>query len=390
MKNSWRSSQQLRGNQIADDNHTLPLFIAGILMDKSTCKLGLIGCGSIAQAVHLNILTRLPGVELVALAEPDPQRQASAQRQAPSAVAFADYRVLLERSKVDGVVICLPSALHAEAAIAALDHGKHVYLEKPVAVSTEEAAAVVTAWQQAGVVGMIGFNYRFSPQYIAAKAAIQSGQLGELVSARSVFSYPVGTAPAWKQKRASGGGILLDLALHDIDLARFLFDAEVQTVAAEVRSHRYEDDTAALQFQLTNGVMFQLFTSMSTIDEARWEIYGQSGKLIADRYQETAIQIIPPQRPLSRRAQLGVSLQAALRRLNWRKIIAPTLEPSYQGALAAFVEAMQLGQPVRPDFTDGLRALAVIEAAETAARSGSVVSLAGEGRSRSPNPVPAV
>ncbi|MEO1300605.1 MAG: Gfo/Idh/MocA family oxidoreductase, partial [Cyanobacteria bacterium J06636_16] len=317
-------------------------------------------------------------------------RQASAQRQAPSAVAFADYRVLLERSKVDGVVICLPSALHAEAAIAALDHGKHVYLEKPVAVSTEEAAAVVTAWQQAGVVGMIGFNYRFSPQYIAAKAAIQSGQLGELVSARSVFSYPVGTAPAWKQKRASGGGILLDLALHDIDLARFLFDAEVQTVAAEVRSHRYEDDTAALQFQLTNGVMFQLFTSMSTIDEARWEIYGQSGKLIADRYQETAIQIIPPQRPLSRRAQLGVSLQAALRRLNWRKIIAPTLEPSYQGALAAFVEAMQLGQPVRPDFTDGLRALAVIEAAETAARSGSVVSLAGEGRSRSPNPVPAV
>ena len=359
-------------------------------MRKSTCKLGLIGCGSIAQAVHLNILTRLPGVELVALAEPDPQRQASAKREAPSAVAFSDYHALLEQSNVDGVVICLPSALHGAAAIAALDQGKHVYLEKPIAVSTEEADAVVTAWQRAGVIGMIGFNYRFSPQYIAAKKAIQLGQLGELVSARSVFSYPVGTAPAWKQNRASGGGILLDLALHDIDLARFLFDTEVQTVAAEVRSHRYEDDTAALQFQLTNGVMFQLFTSMSTIDEARWEIYGQGGKLIADRYQETAIQVIPPHRPNSRRAQLSISMQSALQRLNWHKIIAPTLEPSYQGSLAAFVEAIQSGQSVHPDFTDGRRALAVIEAAETAAKSGAVISLADiEMRSLSSNPIPA-
>ena len=370
-------------------------------MRKSTCKIGLIGCGSIAPAVHLNILERLPGVELVALAEPDPQRQASAKRQAPSAETYADYRALLERSDIDGVVICLPSALHAEAAIAALGQGKHVYLEKPIGVSMQEARAVVSAWQQADVIGMIGFNYRFSPQYAAAKAAIQSGRLGELISARSVFSYPVGTAPAWKQKRATGGGILLDLALHDIDLARFLFDAEVKTVAAEVRSHRYEDDTAAIQCQLTNGVMFQLFTSMSTIDEARWEIYGQGGKLIADRYQETAIQIIPPQRATSRREQLGVSVRSAMRSMNWRKIVSPTLEPSYQGALTAFVEALQTGKSANsgaagsgftgPDFMDGLRALAVIEAAETAAKSGAVVAMADvatEMESPAANPVP--
>ena len=381
-------------------------------MSKSICKLGLVGCGSIAQAVHLNILAQLPGVELVALAEPDPQRQSSANRRVPSARAYADYRALLESADIDGVVICLPSALHAEATLAALAHGKHVYLEKPIGVSMPEARAVVSAWQQAGVVGMIGFNYRFSPQYAAAKAAIQAGQLGEIISARSVFSYPVGTAPAWKQKRATGGGILLDLALHDVDLARFLFDAEVETVAAEVRSHRYEDDTAAIQCQLNNGVMFQLFTSMSTVDEARWEIYGQGGKLIADRYQETAIQIIQPQRATSRREQLNVSVRSALRSLNLRKIIAPTLEPSYQGALTAFVEAVQSAQAMDsgftgsastesgsmgagfagPDFMDGLQALAVIEAAETAAKSGTVVAMADAAAGRSPvfNPAPAL
>ncbi|MEM1369734.1 MAG: Gfo/Idh/MocA family oxidoreductase [Cyanobacteria bacterium P01_H01_bin.15] len=344
-------------------------------MPNSPCKVGLIGCGAIAQAVHLEALTRLPGVEVVALAEPDPERQAAAQKRAKSAVTFSDYRDLLAHPGLEGVVICLPSALHADAAIAAFEQGKHVYLEKPIGIELTEAKAVVNAWQQAGTVGMIGFNYRFNPIYQAAKRAIQAGEIGELVSARSVFSYPVGTSPNWKQRRASGGGILLDLALHDVDLARYLFDAEVETVSALVRSHRYEDDTAALQMQLTNGVVFQLSTSMSTVDEACWEICGQEGKLVADRYRETQLEIMSAHRPSSRRQQLGISLQGALRRLNPRKILNPTLELSYQGALAQFVTAMQSGQSVQPDLNDGLIALKVIAAAETAAQTGKVVSL---------------
>jgi len=356
-------------------------------MSNPICKLGLIGCGSIAQAVHLDILTRLPQVKLVALAEPDPDRRAQVQRRAPGAIALPDYQALLDHPDVDGVVVCLPSALHATVAIAALERGKHVYLEKPIAVSSAEAEAVIAAWEKAQVVGMIGFNYRFSPLYQAAKAAIQAGRLGELVSARAVFSYPPGTSPLWKQKRASGGGILLDLALHDIDLARFLFDTEIETIAAELRSHLYEDDTAALQLGLSNGLVVQIFTSMSTVDEARWEIYGQQGKLTADRYRETHIEITPSHRPSSRTAQLRTSLGRAVRSLNPRRILAPTLEPSYQGAIAHFVAAIQTGQPVQPDFQDGLRALAMIEAAETSARTGRVISVVKEPAGVASSPV---
>ncbi|MEM9002159.1 MAG: Gfo/Idh/MocA family oxidoreductase [Cyanobacteria bacterium P01_F01_bin.86] len=356
-------------------------------MPSSTCKVGLIGCGAIAQAVHLEILARLSNIEVVALAEPDPQRRAMAQKRVKSATAFSDYKDLLAHPGLEGVVICLPSALHAEAAIAAFEQGKHVYLEKPIGINLTEANAVVAAWQQAGTVGMVGFNYRFNPLYQATKRLIQAGAIGELVSARSVFSYPVGTSPAWKQRRVSGGGILLDLALHDVDLARYLFEAEVETVAALVRSHRYEDDTAALQIQLTNGVLFQLSTSMSTVDEACWEICGQGGKLIADRYRETQLEVLPAHRPNSRRQQLGVSLRGALRQLNLRKILYPTLEPSYQGALAEFVTAMQSGQSVQPDLTDGLKALRVITAAETAAQTGNVVSLEDFAEATQPVPV---
>src|SRR6185369_3910139 len=96
-------------------------------------KVGLIGCGQIVRLVHLNILTRLPDVELVALAEIDPLRRESAHRVAPAAVCYEDPHRLLEQSDIEAVVICLPNALHAGIAAAALEKGKHVYLEKPVA-----------------------------------------------------------------------------------------------------------------------------------------------------------------------------------------------------------------------------------------------------------------
>jgi predicted dehydrogenase len=163
-----------------------------------TLKLGLIGCGRIVRLVHLKILTSLPDVELVALAELDPQRREEAKKLAPKAVVFTDYQQLLKMPDVKAVVICLPPALHAEATVAALEHGKHIYVEKPIAISLDEARAVLIAWRRASVVVTMGFNYRFNLLYQAARRHIQSSSLGKLVGARSVFSTALRTLPAWK------------------------------------------------------------------------------------------------------------------------------------------------------------------------------------------------
>ena len=270
-------------------------------------KIGLIGCGRIVELVHLNVLRALPDVELVALAESDSQRRESASQRAPGVLALSDYQDLLARPQVEAVLICLPNALHAEAAVAAFDQGKHVYLEKPLATNLDEAHRVLMAWRRAGKVGMIGFNLRFNPLYQALQRHLQSGRLGPLVSARSVFSTSTRPLPQWKQARHSGGGVLLDLASHHVDLVHFLFNQPVRKVTATVRSQRCEGDSAMLQLRLADDVLVQSFFSMSAVEEECFEIYGQAGKLAIDRYVSVDVEISEPAAEFARFKRWGRS-----------------------------------------------------------------------------------
>ena len=167
-------------------------------------KVGLLGCGRIAQLVHLPVLTHLPGVELVAFAETDPERLGRASHHVPKAIAFDHYEKLLKMEEVEAVIICLPNDLHAAAAIASLQQGKHVYLEKPLATSLDEARRVLKVWQTTQLVGMIGFNYRFNPLYRVTRQHLQTGSLGNLVGARSIFSTTGRNSPHWLQTRLTG------------------------------------------------------------------------------------------------------------------------------------------------------------------------------------------
>ncbi len=327
-------------------------------------KLGLIGCGRIAQSVHLNILTSLPDVQLVALAECDSDRREEARKLAPRAVAYAGFEELLEVPEMDAVVICLPTGLHADAAVAALERRKHVYLEKPIATSLNEARKVITAWKRAGVVGMIGFNLRFHAFFQSARHHIQSGRLGQLAGVRSVLSTEVRSLPPWKQRRESGGGVLLDLASHHIDLLHYLFGQRVQKVFAQLRSQRSEHDSVMLQLELTDGLLAQSFFSFSSIEEDRFEIYGKAGKLGVNRYLSFDVEITDPTAEFARIKWLGRKLRSVFQSPYFLdKILAPSREPSYQAALLHFVTAVRNNQPASPDFLDGYRSLAVIEAA---------------------------
>jgi UDP-N-acetylglucosamine 3-dehydrogenase len=135
----------------------------------TSLRIGVIGCGRIARAVHLPVLGRLPDARVVAIAEPDEPSRAAAAALVRGATAYADYGDLLRAGGVDAVVICVPPQLHVPVATAAFDAGLHVYLEKPIAPTVAEGERLVEAWRRARKVGMIGFNFRFHPQVPRAR-----------------------------------------------------------------------------------------------------------------------------------------------------------------------------------------------------------------------------
>ncbi|HEX7941877.1 MAG TPA: Gfo/Idh/MocA family oxidoreductase [Gemmatimonadaceae bacterium] len=348
-------------------------------------RIGVIGCGRIARAVHLPVLGRLPGARVVALAEPDESSRSAASAIARGATAYADYADLLRAGGVDAVVICAPSHLHVPVATAAFDAGLHVYLEKPIALSVAEGERLVEAWRRARKVGMIGFNFRFHPQVVRLRERLRDGAIGTPLGVRAIFSILPHELPEWKRTRGSGGGVLLDLASHHIDLVHYLFaDDPVVRVFASVRSLSGEGDHAAVQLELASGLMVQLFVSLGTVDEHRIEIVGTTGKLVMDRTELVRPDHVPATQQGARARRLARAL-AALEPA--RVLRSPGMEPSFGAALGAFVWSASGNAFGGPDLLDGLRSLAVVEAAERSAASGAAEGVAWPSALPAPRPM---
>lgn len=337
--------------------------------------IGIIGCGWIANKVHIPALKSFPEVEIVAVADSNPDRRMEAGITCPGAVAVADYHQLLETPGIEAVFICLPPTLHAEVAIEALNIGKHVYVEKPIAVNSSEARTLVKVWQKTQLVAMIGYNYRFHPLYIDAKKRLQADEIGKPLCVRSVFTAPQEQIQDWKKQRRTGGGALLELASHHLDLMRFLFEAEISDVFCTIQSQHSEQDSVFLQLRLGNGMAAQSFFSIRSLEEDRMEIFGEKGKLSLDRHLSVDVEKTGEHLDLSRAGYVSRQIRSAITNPYLaRKLWQPANELSYREAIRAFLAAVR-GKPVTaPTVLDGWRSVTVIEAAEESDRTGRVTT----------------
>jgi predicted dehydrogenase len=338
-----------------------------------------VGCGRIALGVHIPALLRIPLVTIAGFAEPDPRNRDAASRLLPRAEGHPGIDPMLDAVPLDALLITSPNAMHAGAAIRALERRIHTYVEKPLATSLDDGRAVLRAWRKSTCIGMIGFNYRFNPLYEAAREYIQSGRLGEIVAIRSVFSLPPHETPAWKRDTATGGGVLFDLASHHIDLVRHLSGSEVESVLAKpiIEDGRWE--AATLEMRLTNSIVVQSFFSLAAVEDDHLEIYGRAGKLRVDRHLSLAPQLRGATNRVARREQLG-NIWRSARQLPylWSKRRAPAYEPSYEGALRSFVAAIRAGRAASPDLLDGYQSLAVVHAALESAAAGPWTEVNGD------------
>src|SRR6188472_690265 len=241
---------------------------AAVASAEHPLRVGVVGVG-VMGSNHARVFAGLPGTELVGVADPD-RKQADFVARTLGCVAVSDVNELLERD-VDAVTIAAPTHLHHGMALTCIARGVHVLVEKPIASSVEEGREIIAAARREGVTLMVGHVERFNPAVEAIKNAIRGEDILSIAITR------VGPFPP----RMSNVGVVIDLAVHDIDLIRWFTDSDIIEVQPQLSSAVAErEDIALLQFRTASGVLAHINTNWLTPFKARNVTVATRGKYI--------------------------------------------------------------------------------------------------------------
>src|SRR4030081_3339187 len=231
-------------------------------------RVGVIGAG-VMGTNHARVLGGLPNTALVGIVDPLPEHRTRATEVA-GCRTFASLEELIAEG-VDAVTIAAPTHLHHEISLACIAHGIHVLVEKPIAPTVEEGRQIVAAARHAGVSLMVGHVERFNPTVEAIKQAIRAEDILSIAITR------VGPFPP----RMSNVGVVIDLAVHDIDLIRWFTGSEIAEVQPQLSSAVAErEDIALLQLRTESGVLAHIHTNWLTPFKARNVTVATRGKYI--------------------------------------------------------------------------------------------------------------
>jgi predicted dehydrogenase len=311
-------------------------------------KAAVIGVGSMGRN-HARVYNELPDVELVAVSDSDEKNAASiAERYATR--PYTDYRDLLEKEKPDAVSIAVPTALHEEVGLAALDAGVHVLMEKPIAATVESGQRLIEKARAVKKHLMIGHIVRFNPAMQALKQKLDAGELGRIYQ---IFCRRAGPFPA----RVSDVGVVIDLAPHDLDIMRFLAGSDVVRVYAETerRVHASYEDLVWGTLRFADGLVGGLEINWLTPTKIRETfVLGERGLFKVDDLTQDLY--------FFENAQAKDVSWAALATLkgvsegSMTRFAIQRFEP-LKAELQAFLKSVGNGAPVAVTGEDGLTAL---------------------------------
>lgn len=313
---------------------------------------------------------------MVAVADVDPDRLERVASQFEVERRYADFRALLEDRAVDVVVVCVPALGHADVALAALDAGKHVLVEKPLALRLDDCDRLIErATRSRGRVA-VGFNMRCHRLVRQARAAIRRGALGPIKVLSSTFTGGMryrADAPTWRTRRDLGGGVLLEQAIHHFDLWRFLLGDEVEEIFTA--SH-LEDESATVAARMAGGVLTASAYSEGTSESNEIAVFGHDGRLQVSCYRFDGFEQFSTS---SRSGDGRTRLRGAVQLLRGLPRAALTVREggewlaSYRAEWRSFVDAIERDGPVHCTLEDGRRAVQVALAAVESASAGQPV-----------------
>jgi myo-inositol 2-dehydrogenase/D-chiro-inositol 1-dehydrogenase len=250
-------------------------------------RIGIIGAGRIAN-VMANAYKSVPEAELVAVADVVRTVAETFAKKFDIPNIFETYADLLASGNVDAVLVCVPTFLHEEVSVAAAKAGKHIFCQKPMALTVEGCEAITGAAEEAQVGLQTGFMLRFTPPFVDIKEAILSGEIGTLIAIRSsVFGWE--PSADWFYDPAKGGGVLIDTIIHTLDLFRW-YAGDVETLFASGGAYVLEGarrygtpDNIMCSFRFRSGAMGDLYGSWTTgFGDKTLEVYGTNGSIFVD------------------------------------------------------------------------------------------------------------
>lgn len=332
----------------------------------ASLRIGLIGAGRIGQVHAETITRRVRGARLVAVADVNEAAARACAAQHNIARVSNDPRALLDDPSIHAVLICSSTDTHAPLIEAAAQAGKHIFCEKPIALDLAAIDRALSAVQKAGVKLQIGFNRRFDANFQRIRRAVEAGEIGEPHILHIISRDP---APPPIEYVKVSGGLFLDMAIHDFDMARFLIGSEIETVHAIGAARVDPDigaagdvDTAVTLLRFANGVLGTIDNSRRAVYgyDQRAEVFGSRGAIAANNNYPNNV-IISDAGAVRRDLPLNFFMQRYIE--------------SYQREIEAFVQAIIEDRAVPVDGEDGRMAVVVGLAAKRSLAEGRPVEV---------------
>ena len=330
-------------------------------------RVGCLGLGRMGSIYTRHLTGRVPEAELVAVADPAP---GLAQRTAAEVGVprwYEDYRELLAAPEIDAVVIATPASTHAEVIEAAADSGRAIFCEKPLALTLEECDRAVRAVDRARGLFQIGYNRRFDAAYTEAKRLIDEGAIGRPVTFKSTSRDPMMPRLEYARPDVSGG-LIVDMAIHDLDIGRWLMRSEVTRVSTEGGTLVFEQlntvgdfDNAVINLKFASGALGNVEVSRNALYgyDIRTEVLGSEGGVMIGTLQQTPV--------------LLLTRQGA--RHDVMRYIMERFGDAYLAEVRHFVRAVRGEEKPGPTVYDGRAGVEVALAATLSYREGRPVSL---------------
>ncbi len=341
-------------------------------MSSDNLRLAVIGLGF--GAVHARVLSEMDGVDLVAVSDLD-EKRLNAVTRGRTIRGYGDYAAMLRDERPDAVIVAVPTRLHERVALDVIDAGLPLLVEKPIAPTLAEGRRLVEAAERKGLAIMAGHVERFNPAIVELARRVHGGDAGNLLQLTARRMGPFAA-------RVRDVSVVHDLALHDIDVMRFITGLEVERAFAEtqagVRTQFDDGLVGTLRFAGDSGQtgpVGSLIVNWLTPKKVRdiW-VLGDRGLFIAD-YADTLAPTLEMY-PTTEGEGGGLTGRtwSSLANIRGREagVTRVALEPveSLERELSAFVDAVRTGRPMPVGRRDALAALAVADALAESGRSG--------------------